>query len=69
MARGKPGPTWEPGHDYVALHNVSNRNIMLHLPSGDLRLDAGHRVQMMKTALGLPQLQELTASGQVKVEA
>ena len=50
--------TWEI-ESYVWLENIGDENLMLHLKSGDLRLDKGRRYRFRKDVLDNPQIHEL----------
>lgn len=59
--------TWKPA-DVVEVANVSGENILLELPSGPLRLDAGRTTRLTGSALAHPQLKQLLQQGKVKAE-
>ena len=50
--------TWEV-EEYVWLENIGDEHLMLHLKSGDLRLDVGRRYRFRKDILDDPQIHEL----------
>ncbi len=59
--------TWKPA-DVVEVTNVSGENILLELPSGLLRLDAGRTTRLTGPAMEHPQLKQLLQQGKVKAE-
>ncbi|MCO6450755.1 MAG: hypothetical protein J5I90_08195 [Caldilineales bacterium] len=63
----QPEETWQV-KDFVWLENASERNIMLHLPSGELRLDMKRRQRFRPDILDQPQVKELVDSGQIVVQ-
>ena len=50
--------TWEV-EEYVWLENIGDEHLMLHLKSGDLRLDVGRRYRFRKDILDDPQIHAL----------
>lgn len=59
--------TWKPT-DIVEVTNPGSANVLLELPSGRLRLDAGRTLRLTANALETPQLAELVKQGAVKVQ-
>lgn len=57
---------WDP-EKAVVVRNTSTHNILLHLPTGDFRLDAGRSFRMTPDIVDVPQVKELVAAGQVEV--
>ncbi len=57
---------WDPQKP-VLVHNKSAHNILLDLPTGYFRLDAGRSFQMTSDIADLPQLKDLVAAGQVEI--
>lgn len=51
----------------VWLDNIGDSHIMLHLPSGELRLDQGRKQRFKADILDLPQVKALVDAGQVAV--
>ncbi len=52
----------------IWLQNTSDQHIMLHLASGDLRLDKGHRQRFTPDVLENPQVKALLDAGQLAVQ-
>ena len=50
--------TWEV-EDFIWLENIGDEHLMLHLKSGDLRLDKGRRYRFRKDILDDPQIHAL----------
>jgi hypothetical protein len=59
--------TWKPTQ-VVELTNAGTENVLLDLPSGPLRIDAGRMVRITAEALNLPEVKALIASGQLTVQ-
>ncbi len=57
---------WDP-QKFVLVHNKSQQNILLDLPTGHFRLDAGRTFRMTPDIAEVPQVKELIAAGQVEV--
>jgi hypothetical protein len=57
---------WDPGK-FVLVHNKSSNNILLDLPTGCFRLDAGCTFRMTSDIADVPQVKDLIAAGQVEV--
>lgn len=58
--------TWDV-HDVVWLENNGDENLILHLPSGDFRLDRGRRQRFRADILRHPQVQALMDAGKIIV--
>jgi hypothetical protein len=52
----------------VWLENTGDKHIILHLPSGEFRLDKGRRQRFRRDILNHPQVQALMAAGQIRVQ-
>lgn len=67
-SKKQPSPErdWDPGK-FVLVHNKSSHNILLDLPTGTFRLDAGRTFSMTPDIVDVPQVKELVAAGQVEV--
>ncbi len=59
--------TWKPGA-VVVFTNVSNENLLLELPSGQQRLDAGRTLRITADALDQATIKALVDAGKIKVE-
>lgn len=59
--------TWKPTAVLEAT-NVSNENLLLELPGGLLRLDAGRTLRLTASALDQPQVVQLVNAGKIKVK-
>ena len=70
MANSKKRSTldhdWDP-QGFVFVHNKTDQNILLDLPTGDFRLDAGTTFRMTPDIKDVPQIKTLIAQGQVEV--
>ncbi len=65
----KPGQLerdWDP-EQFVTVRNTTNHNILLDLPTGHFRLDAGRSFRMTPDIAEVPQVKELAAAGQVEI--
>jgi hypothetical protein len=65
----KPGQLerdWDP-EQFVTMRNTTDRNILLDLPTGYFRLDAGRSFRMTPDIGETPQVKELVAAGQVEI--
>lgn len=62
-----PSYSWKP-NDIVELTNVSKENFLLHLGSGNQRLDAGRTVRLTASALDMPEVVTLINAGKVRAE-
>ncbi|MCS7040571.1 MAG: hypothetical protein RMN24_10430 [Anaerolineae bacterium] len=58
--------TWDV-HDVVWLENNGDENLILHLPSGEFRLDRGRRQRFRADILQHPQVQALRDAGKITV--
>ncbi len=56
--RKPPEDTWEV-KTYLWLENIGDEHLMLHLKSGDLRLDKGRRYRFRPDILEDPHIQAL----------
>lgn len=57
---------WDPAKS-VVVRNKTNHNILLNLPTGYFRLDAGRSFHMTPDIAEVPQMQDLVAAGQVEI--
>ena len=57
---------WDP-QKTVIVRNKSAQNILLDLPTGYFRLDAGRSFGMTRDIADLPQVRDLVAAGQVEI--
>ena len=57
---------WDP-QGFVFVHNKTGQNILLDLPTGNFRLDAGTTFRMTPDIKDVPQIKNLVAQGQVEV--
>ncbi len=57
---------WDP-EQFVTVRNKTNYNILLDLPTGHFRLDAGRSFRMTPDIAEVPQVKELVAAGQVEI--
>jgi hypothetical protein len=65
----KPGQLerdWDP-EQFVTVRNTTSHNILLDLPTGHFRLDAGRSFRMTPDIAGVPQVKDLVAAGQVEI--
>ena len=65
----KPGQLerdWDP-EQFVTVRNKTDRNILLDLPTGYFRLDAGRSFRMTPDVADVAQVKELVATGQVEI--
>lgn len=69
LKQRKPRPLerdWDP-EKFVTVRNKTNHNILLDLPTGYFRLDAGRSFRMTPDVMKVPQVQELVAKGEVEI--
>lgn len=70
MAGSKKNQTleydWDP-QKTVVVRNKSAHNILLDLPTGYFRLDAGRSFGMTRDIADVPQVKELVAAGQIEI--
>lgn len=57
---------WDPAQ-VVTVHNRSGRNILLELPTGRFRLDAGRTFRMASDITEVQQVKDLISAGMVEV--
>lgn len=57
---------WDP-QKWVIVHNKTANNILLDLPTGYFRLDAGRSFRMTQDIVGFPQVKQLIEAGQLEV--
>lgn len=57
---------WDPARS-VVVHNKTDQNILLDLPTGYFRLDAGRSFRMTPDIADLPQVKDLVTAGQVEI--
>lgn len=61
--------TWkENPDDIIILVNRTNKNLILDLPTGRYRLDAGRRMRTLRSILKYPQIMELVENGSLTLE-
>jgi len=61
--------TWkENPDDIIVLVNRSNKNLILDLPAGRYRLDAGRRMRTLRSILKYPQIMALVEEGALVIE-
>lgn len=60
-------PPWKVER-YVVLRNVSDRNVHLHLPTGDLRVEKGRQVLVEPDIDQLPEVQQYIQQGWLVIE-
>lgn len=61
--------TWkEDPDDIIILVNRTNKNLILDLPTGRYRLDAGRRMRTLRSILKYPQIMELVENGSLTLE-
>jgi hypothetical protein len=66
--RGKSTPEydWDPERS-VVVRNETDDNILLDLPTGYFRLDAGYSYRMTPDIAQIPQVRELLAAGKISI--
>ena len=57
---------WDP-QGFVFVHNKTSQNILLDLPTGAFRLDAGRSFRMTPDIKDVPQIKDLVAGGQIEI--
>ena len=57
---------WDPDNT-VTVHNKTSHNLLLDLPTGHFRLDAGRTFHMTPEILDVPQVKELIDAGQIEI--
>ena len=57
---------WYP-QGFVFVHNKTSQNILLDLPTGAFRLDAGRSFRMTPDIKDVPQVKDLVAGGQIEI--
>ncbi len=67
LFRHKTKQTWKNGQ-YIWLENTGDRHIMLHMASGNLRLDMGRKLRFRPDVLELPQVKSLMEHDQLTVQ-
>ncbi|MCS6828256.1 MAG: hypothetical protein NZ553_16695 [Caldilinea sp.] len=61
--------TWkENPDDIIVLVNRTNKNLILDLPAGRYRLDAGRRMRTLRSILKYPQIMALVEDGSLAIE-
>lgn len=60
-------PPWKVTR-YVILHNTSDQNVLLHLPTGLLRVEKGRKVLVTPDIAELPEVQHYIRQGKLVVE-
>jgi hypothetical protein len=69
LVKRKPGQLerdWDPQR-LVTVRNKTDRNILLDLPTGHFRLDAGRSFRMTADIADVAQVKDLVAAGQVEI--
>lgn len=61
-----PERDWDP-QKTVIVRNKSAKNILLDLPTGYFRLDAGRSFGMTRDIADLHQIKDLVAAGQIEI--
>lgn len=70
MSNNITGNTWqEDPKDIIILVNRSEKNYILDLPAGRLRLDAGRKVRTLRSITKISQVKQLIDEGNLAVEA
>ena len=64
--RSTPDHDWDP-QGFVFVHNKTSQNILLDLPTGAFRLDAGRSFRMTPDIKDVPQVKDLVAGGQIEI--
>ena len=64
--RSTPDHDWDP-QGFVFVHNKTSQNILLDLPTGAFRLDAGRSFRMTPDIKDVPQIKNLVAAGQIEI--
>ena len=64
--RSTPDHDWDP-QGFVFVHNKTSQNILLDLPTGAFRLDAGRSFRMTPDIADVAQVKDLIATGQIEV--
>jgi len=67
LFRRKSEQTWD-SNQYIWLENTGDRHVMLHMASGDLRLDRGRKLRFRPDILELQQVKNLVEQGQLAVQ-
>ena len=57
---------WDP-QKFVLVRNKTGKNILLDLPTGDFRLDAGRSFRMTPDIADVLQVKDLVATGQIEI--
>jgi hypothetical protein len=57
---------WDP-QGFVFVHNKTAHNILLDLPTGAFRLDAGTTFRMTPDIADVAQVKDLVAGGQIEI--
>lgn len=57
---------WDPEKS-VVVRNETDKNILLDLPTGYFRLDAGYSYRMTPDIAQIPQVKELLAAGKITI--
>jgi len=59
--------SWEI-NSYIWLENVGDKHLLLHLTSGDLRLDKGRKYRFQKSILDDPQIHTLLDDRKLEIK-
>ena len=57
---------WDP-QKFVLVRNKSGQHILLDLPTGSFRLDAGRSFRMTPDIVDVRQVKDLVATGQIEI--
>jgi hypothetical protein len=63
------GITWHiDKKDVIVLANLSDRNYILELPTGQYRLDVGRKMRTLRSILNIGKIRELVSDGHLAIE-
>lgn len=69
MAKQTYGNTWQENRDdIIMLANRSDKNYILELPAGRMRLDAGRRMRTLRSICDIKQVKKLLEQGSLVIE-
>lgn len=66
LFRRKTEQTWG-NNQYIWLENSGDQHVMLHMDSGNVRLDVGRKLRFRPDIMELPQVKNLVEQGQLTV--